>query len=66
MENRLAPYGLREQDYGISKVGKLKTSRRLAARMPSAEIAAKVGSAPPTASQTPDQIVRVLRLNARG
>lgn len=66
MKNRLAPYGSQEQDFGVSKVGKLKTARRLAARMPSAEVAAKVGLQAPGASPTPDQIVRVLRLNSRG
>lgn len=40
---RLTPYGSSEQTHTVAKVGKSKTSRSLAARMPSAEIAAKVG-----------------------
>jgi hypothetical protein len=41
---RLTAYGAPEHAGNIAKVGKSKTPRSLAARMPSAEIAAKVGS----------------------
>lgn len=40
---RLTPYGSMAQAHNIAKVGKKMTSPSLAARMPSAEIAAKVG-----------------------
>lgn len=43
MTERLAPYGSEEQACNVAKVGKTKTPGSLVARMPSAEIAAKVG-----------------------
>jgi len=43
MTKRLAPYGSAEHLGDVAKVGKGKTARRLADRMPSSDIAAKVG-----------------------
>jgi hypothetical protein len=57
---RLAPYGSVEHAHVVSKVGKAKTPQNLAARMPSPEIAAKVG----TAAMTKALTHRVKRLNA--
>jgi hypothetical protein len=45
MTKRLTPYGLTDYSDTVSKVGKSKAVPRLAARMPSPEIVAKVGNA---------------------
>ena len=60
MTQRLTPYGLSDYAETVSKVGKLKTARRLAARMPSPEIAAKVGTTNGIAARG----CRVVRRNA--
>lgn len=62
MTNRLAPYGAAEYAETISKVGKFKASPRLAARMPSPEIAAKVGG---DRTAMGERGQRVVRRNAR-
>ena len=46
MTTRLMPYGATDHADHVSKVGKKMTSPSLAARMPSVEIAAKVGVTP--------------------
>ena len=61
MSIRLTPYGLADYLETVSKVGKLKTARRLAARMPSPEIAAKVGLGDTMVARS----CRVVRRNAR-
>ena len=43
MTKRLAPYGSEKEAANLSKVGKFKTPSILVDRMPSADIAAKVG-----------------------
>lgn len=45
MTKRLTPYGLTDYSDTVTKVGKSKAVPRLAARMPSPEIVAKVGTA---------------------
>jgi hypothetical protein len=64
MTTRLLPYGSAEHAHNFSKVGadKAKAPQSLAARMPSSEIAAKVGIVGIGAARTH----RVLRRNARG
>jgi hypothetical protein len=57
----LAPYGLSERADLLAKVGKSKTPEGLAARMPSAEVAAKVGITNEIGAETR----RVVRLSAR-
>jgi hypothetical protein len=68
MTKRLAPYGLSEVPASMAMVGKGKTVPRLAARMPSPEIAAKVGAAPTSGQRVYDagaeRPLRVLRRNA--
>jgi hypothetical protein len=59
---QLALYGSTEQARNVAKVGKSKSSQSLAARMPSSEIAAKVGMAEINSVATH----RVVRLGARG
>jgi len=62
MSMRLAPYGSAELAGNVSKVGeKGKTPHSLAARMPSPEIAAKVGSGGIGHARTH----RVIRRNAK-
>lgn len=62
---RLAPYGSAEHAHNAAKVGsgKGKTPERLAARMPSPEIAAKVGQG---GGIDRARTHRVVRRNARG
>jgi hypothetical protein len=62
MTKRLAPYGSAKQAHTISKVGKGKTPNTLAARMPSPELAAKVG---PSDVMLGTQTRRVVRRNAQ-
>jgi hypothetical protein len=64
MMTRLALYGSREHAHTLAKVGldKGKTPQILAARMPSREVAAKVGGAGIHGARTR----RVVRLNERG
>ena len=56
-----APYGLADRADLVAKVGKSKTPEGLAARMPSAEVAAKVGISNVIGAETR----RVVRRNAR-
>lgn len=63
MTDRLSPYGLSDYAGMISKVGKTKAVRRLAERMPSPEIMAKVGQSGDRNSQA-DLTHRVVRRNA--
>lgn len=60
--SRLTIYGSAKQAHNVAKVGKSKTSRSLAARMPSPEIAAKVGIRDVIVAQTH----RVVRRGAQG
>lgn len=63
MTKRLAPYGPGQEAAAFSMVGgKGKTPQRLSDRMPSPEIAAKVGNEGISAVRTH----RVIRRNARG
>lgn len=59
---RLTPYGSAEQLLNVAKVGKKATSPSLAARMPSPEIAAKVGQIPSVGGQA----FRVVRRSSQG
>ena len=59
MTKRLAPYGSDDRAGDVAKVGKSKTSPSLAARMPSPEVAAKVGEIGTSALQSH----RVVRRN---
>ena len=43
MTTRLTPYGSADQAHTVAKIGKGKTPMSLVARMPSAEVVAKVG-----------------------
>lgn len=61
MIKRLAPYASAQQVSNIAKVGKNKTPRSLVERMPSPEVAAKVGPPPPS----PVEARRVVRRNFR-
>ena len=62
MTMQLAPYGTIEQSRNAAKVGgKNKTPLSLAARMPSVEIAAKVG----TTGVSDIKPFRIVRRNAR-
>jgi hypothetical protein len=60
---RLAPYGLSEGPASLAMVGKGKAVPRLAARMPSPEIAAKVGAVGMDGAQV-KRTHRVVRRNA--
>jgi hypothetical protein len=60
---RLTPYGSNEHALNVAKVGKSKTPQSLASRMPSPEIAAKVGS--PTISSIGAPSLRVVRRSAQ-
>jgi hypothetical protein len=62
MIKRLAPYGSDDHAGDIAKVGKIKAPQSLAARMPSPEIAAKVGPADISAARGQ----RVVRRNRQG
>ena len=50
MTKRLAPYGSDDHAGDVAKVGKTKTPRSLAARMPSPDLVAKVGKNPTSQS----------------
>ena len=62
MTKRLAPYGSIDHAGDVAKVGKVKSPRSLAARMPSPEIAAKVGNDAISAARSH----RVVRRNRQG
>lgn len=62
MSKRLSPYGLADYAETVAKVGKFKTTQRLAARMPSPEVAAKVGATPTVSGE---RGLRLVRRNAR-
>jgi hypothetical protein len=62
MTKRLAPYGSDDHAGDVAKVGKNKSPRSLAGRMPSPEIAAKVG--PPDTFAARGH--RVVRRNRQG
>ena len=47
MTTRLTPYGSAQHAHNLAKVGKEKTPRSLASRMPSPDIVAKVGEKNP-------------------
>lgn len=64
MTKRLAPYGLPEGPAAMAMVGKGKAVPRLAARMPSPEIVAKVGGTCQY-SKEPERTHRVVRRNAQ-
>ncbi|HKX79096.1 MAG TPA: hypothetical protein VJM34_11315 [Novosphingobium sp.] len=61
--NTLKPYGSFEHAHNVAKVGKGKTPGSLAERMPSAEVAAKVGVINISAESADRPTV--VRLNAR-
>lgn len=62
---KLTPYGATEHARAVSKVGKSKTPMNLARRMPSSEIAAKVGPVVGVMLERPSvRTRRVVRLNA--
>lgn len=65
MARKLMPYGFEHYRTCIAKVGKSKAVSRLVARMPSAELAAKVGGQ--TCTMDLDQVTvrRVVRNNAQ-
>jgi hypothetical protein len=64
---KLIPYGSTEHAASLAKVGKSKTPFSLARRMPSPEIAAKVGSQVGQVMDRPAMRAhRVVRLNAPG
>ncbi|MDE8650300.1 hypothetical protein [Novosphingobium album (ex Liu et al. 2023)] len=63
MTERLTPYGSTENAHAVAKVGKSKTPHSLAERMPSPELAAKVGQPGIDAAR---MTRRVVRHNARG
>ena len=63
MTKRLSVYGTGKADSAATVGGKNKTPRSLAARMPSAQIAAKVGQPP---SPMVSGSIRVVRLRAQG
>ncbi len=59
MTKRLVPYGSAEQAHNIAKVGKKKTPWSLVERMPSPDLAAKVGGpSPAPAGQLMRRVVR--------
>lgn len=60
---RLAPFGLREGPAAMAMVGKGKAVPRLAARMPSPEIVAKVGTGGMHGAQV-ERTHRVVRRNS--
>jgi hypothetical protein len=60
---RLTPYGSNQHALNLAKVGKSKTPQSLASRMPSPEIAAKVGS--PTVMGIGARSLRVVRRSAK-
>jgi hypothetical protein len=62
MTKTLTPYGSAQRAAGIAMVGKSKTPTSLAERMPSPEVAAKVGSVNITGAA----MRSVVRLNRRG
>ena len=62
MTTRLIPYGSEQHAHNLAKVGKPKTPRSLASRMPSPAIAAKVGAEGISGARTR----RVVRLGERG
>jgi hypothetical protein len=62
MTTRLTPYGSEQHAHMLAKVGKEKTPSSLAARMPSAQIAANVGVPGIRGARTR----RVVRSNERG
>lgn len=64
MTKRLAPYGLTDYSDTVTKVGKSKAVPRLAARMPSPEVVAKVGTAGVNGIYA-NRTHRLVRLNAR-
>ena len=64
MTRRLTPYGLTDYTDTVSKVGKLKTVQRLVKRMPSPEVAAKVGVGGGVNNTNADRTHRVVRRNA--
>ncbi|MDE8650299.1 hypothetical protein [Novosphingobium album (ex Liu et al. 2023)] len=67
MTERLTPYGSAENAGNIAKVGKSKTPRSLAGRMPSPELVAKVGMGGDPGTGGGGTIgLRVVRRNARG
>jgi hypothetical protein len=61
---RLTPYGSNEHALNVAKVGKSKTPQSLASRMPSPEIAAKVG-VQSSASGVGTRSFRVVRRSAQ-
>lgn len=61
MKDTLSPFASVETAYNLSKVGKSKSPQSLAARMPSRDIASKVGGSIPVITTR-----RVVRLSARG
>lgn len=61
MTDKLSPFASADAAYNLSKVGKSKSPHSLAARMPSRDIASKVGGGPPVIATR-----RVVRLSARG
>lgn len=64
MTKRLTPYGLTDYSDTVTKVGKSKAVPRLAARMPSPDIVAKVGNAGVHGVYA-NRTHRLVRLNAR-
>jgi hypothetical protein len=64
MTTRLAPYGSELHAHNVAKVGKPKAPPSLASRMPSPEIATKVGVADGVTSGA--RARRVVRRNERG
>jgi hypothetical protein len=63
MTKSLTPYGSIERAAGIAMVGKSKTPTSLAERMPSADVAAKVGMSNLTGIAA---MRRVVRLHGKG
>jgi hypothetical protein len=63
MNTRLTAYGSPEYAHNLAKVGKSKTPHSLAGRMPSPEIAAKVGA---VGIGLGARTRRVVRLNTQG
>ena len=61
MKDTLSPFASAETACNLSKVGKSKSPQSLAARMPSRDIAAKVGGSVPVMTTR-----RVVRRSARG
>ena len=61
MKDKLSPFASAETAYNLSKVGKSKSPQSLAARMPTRDIASKVGGG----SIPIMSVRRVVRLSAR-